>query len=217
MFVPIYEKKTNDNFTFGAQVRATAASCLNNESIKSFWNGFCCQSGNLEITLCNELIFSVGKAQKPALDGNQYAVNVENTGFCVVGDSEKGLINGYMTLLHQIKVKKITDDDAVFEIPCGVFKEKPKIKNQMIHFCIFPETKLWELERFIRFSAALKYSHIVLEFWGMLKYDFMKELAWSHAFTKEQIRPLVKMANELGLEVIPMFRLARVEPVTPYK
>lgn len=205
MFIPEYEKITDGCFTFGANVIATANTCLNNESIKSFWYGFCCHAGEIEITSTDELIFSIGEAAKPELEGNQYAVNVEKTGVCITGENEKGLINGFMTLLHQIKVKKITDEESVFEIKCGVFKEKSLLKNQMIHFCVFPETELWEIEKFFRLCAVLKYSHIVLEFWGMLKYDCMKELAWKHAFTKEQIRPLIKMANELGVEIIPMF------------
>ena len=205
MFAVNFEKKTDGCFMFGSRVSAIAHSCLDNDSIKSFWKGFCCQSSELEITSSDELIFSIGKAEKPALDGNQYAVNVENTGLCVAGDSEKGLINGFVTLLHQIKVKEINGENAVFEIKCGEFREAPSIKNQMVHFCIFPETELWELERFIKLCAALKYTHIVLEFWGMLRYDCLKELSWSHAFSKEQIRPLIRTANELGLEVIPMF------------
>ena len=205
MFAPEYEKKTGDCFEFGEKVVTKANPCLNNESIKRFWNGFCCQSGELEITMTDEMIFTVGTAKKPELNGNQYAVNIEKSGLCIVGDSEKGLINGFMTLLHQIEVKKLTDDETVFEIKCGLFKEKTCLANQMVHFCIFPETELWELERFIKLCAALKYSHVVLEFWGMLKYDCLKELSWSFAFSKEQIRPLIKTANELGLEIIPMF------------
>ena len=50
-----------------------------------------------------------------------------------------------------------------------------------------------------------KYSHVILEFWGMLRYDCMKELGWSMAFEKAQIRKLVQEANTFGMEVIPMF------------
>ncbi len=205
MFIHDYERKSDSFLTLGPRVRVTANKCLDNESIKNFWKGFCCQSGEIEITLSDELIFAYGTVQKPTLDGNQYAVNVEKEGFCIVGNSEKGLINGFMTLLHQIEVRDITDENAVFEIKCGLYKEKPLLKNQMVHFCIFPETRLWELERFIKLCAALKYSHIVIEFWGMLRYDCLKELAWNHAFTKEQLRPLIRTANKLGIEIIPMF------------
>lgn len=205
MFIPKYETKPEGCFTFGEKVCATANACLDNEAIKSFWRGFCRQGGELEITPCDELCFTVGSAQKPSLDGGQYAVNIEKTGVCIVGDSEKSLIKGFMTLLDLIEAKELTDEKSVFEIGCGCFREKLPFEYMMVHFCIFPETELWELERFIRVSAALKYSHIVLEFWGMLRYDCLKELGWSFAFEKEQIKPLIRMANDLGLEVIPMF------------
>lgn len=205
MFDPIFESKTGETFSFGRHLRVSANHCLNSEHIKSFWKGFCCQACELEMLPCDELIFSAGEARKPSLGGNRYAVNIEKSGFCIAGDSRKSLINGYMTLLHQIRAVEISDNNTVFEIDCGEFKESPRIENQMVHFCIFPETELWELEKFIRLSAALKFSHIVLEFWGMLRYDCLGELAWSHAYSKEQIRPLIEMANALGLEVIPMF------------
>ena len=41
--------------------------------------------------------------------------------------------------------------------------------------------------------------------WGMLNFDCMKELSWPHGFTKEQIRPLLAEAHDLGMEIIPMF------------
>lgn len=199
------EKGVSGVFSFGANVRAAAHPCLNNEQMKSFWSGFCRQSGELKITECEQLVFSVGNAQKLTPDGNHYTVNTESTGLCITADSEKGLIDGFMTLLQQIRVKEITANGAEFQLPCGIFRENPRIENRMVHFCIFPETQLWELEKFIRFCAALKYTHIVLEFWGMLRYDCMKELSWRHAYTKNQLRPLIRMANELGLEIIPMF------------
>ena len=206
IFTPIYEKRTADCFLFGSTVQAAAHPCLNNDAIRSFWQGFCCQSGCIQFTKqAEEFLLSVGEAQKPNLDGYAYAVNIEKTGFCIVGSSEKGLIRGLMTLLQQIRPQQLSENAAVFALPCGKFKENPRLKNQMVHFCIFPETELWEIEKFIRFSAALKYTHIVLEFWGMLQYDCLKELAWKNAFTKAQIRPLIELANTLGMEVIPMF------------
>jgi hypothetical protein len=39
----------------------------------------------------------------------------------------------------------------------------------------------------------------------MLQYDCLRELSWSHAYTKKQIAPIIREANDLGLEIIPMF------------
>ena len=39
----------------------------------------------------------------------------------------------------------------------------------------------------------------------MLKFDCMKELSWPFAYSKEEIKNVVKEANALGVEIIPMF------------
>lgn len=60
------------------------------------------------------------------------------------------------------------------------------------------------LKRPFPLCGTLKYTHIVLEFWGMYKYDCLKELSWEQAFSKEEIRPLIQTANDLGMEIILM-------------
>ncbi len=75
----------------------------------------------------------------------------------------------------------------------------------MVHFCVFPETGLFELRRFLRLCGVLKYTHVVLEFWGMLRFECLPELGWPQAYAKDEIRPLVQEARDLGLEIIPMF------------
>ena len=134
------------------------------------------------------------------------AVNLQNQKIkgTFIAENEKDLIYGFMTLLDRFKAID-HDENLAIEVECCQIKEKPLIGNRMGHFCIFPETELWELQRFVRFCAALKYTHVVLEFWGMLKLDCMSELSWSHGYTKEQIKPIIKEANDLGLEIIPMF------------
>jgi hypothetical protein len=61
------------------------------------------------------------------------------------------------------------------------------------------------LKKCVRSCAIAKYSHIIFEFWGMLKFDCMKELSWPFAYSKEEIKKIVSEANALGVEIIPMF------------
>jgi len=70
---------------------------------------------------------------------------------------------------------------------------------------VLPETKLDFLKKCVRSAAIVKYSHIILEFWGMLKFDSLKELSWPFAYSKEEIKEIVAEANALGVEIIPMF------------
>ena len=61
------------------------------------------------------------------------------------------------------------------------------------------------MKKCIRSCAIVKYSHIIIEFLGTLRYDCMKELGWPLAYSKEEIKELVNEANALGMEIIPMF------------
>ncbi len=192
--------KTEGSFTFSGKVNATAHPCLNKDIIKEFWNNFTFKSSEISLSETNEFIFSIGNAKKLSLDGYAYSINVEKDGICICGESENDLIHGFMTLLDRF----VATENGI-ETECCEIRDRAAVKNRIVHFCIFPETELWELWRFVRFCGALKFTHIVLEFWGMLKYDCMKELSWKHAFSKEEIRPIINEARALGLEVIPMF------------
>ena len=109
-----------------------------------------------------------------------------------------------MTLLDRFKTVEV-GGVMQLEAECSQIRERASIQCRMVHVCVFPETELWELQRFMRFCAALKYTHIVLEFWGTLKYDCLKELSWDSGFDKAQIRPIISEARALGLEIVPMF------------
>jgi len=204
IFHPQNLDKKEGSFIFSGEVRATAHSCLNTDIVREFWKNFSYKGSTLSITESDHLIFSVGNVQPLPLEDSDYSIRVEAAGIYVSGKSEADLIRGLMTLIDRFEM---VDRDETFDIKveCFELRESPIIPTRMVHFCVFPETELFELRRFVRFCGALKYTHIVLEFWGMLKYDCLRELSWSHGFTKEQIRPIIKEAEELGMEVIPMF------------
>ncbi len=204
IFNPQNIVKTHGTFTFCGNVNATSHPSLNKDILKTFWQNFTFQSSALSICESDEFIFLLGNAKPLSLDGCEYSINVEPDGICVCAENEKNLIRGFMTLLDRFHAID-GEEGLVIEAECCQIKGKPVVQNRMVHFCIFPDTELWELKRFIRFCGALKYTHVVLEFWGMLKYDCMKELSWRHGFTKEQIKPIIREANDLGLEIIPMF------------
>lgn len=190
------------SFLICGQMKAEAHSCLCKNIFEDFWHGFSYSSSSISIINVNDLIFRIGNAAMPDIKDKAYGINVEESGVCICAKNEKELIRGFMTFLDLIS-PRFADNGA--EVKCLQITESPCIENRMVHFCIFPQTELWELERFIRFCGALKYSHIVLEFWGMLKYDCMNELSWASAYSKEQIKPLIDMAKDLGMDIIPMF------------
>ncbi|MBR3894557.1 MAG: family 20 glycosylhydrolase [Clostridia bacterium] len=204
IFHPENCKTTEGSFLFSNRICATAHPCLNKEILREFWHNFTFQASTLSISETDGYVFSLGSAEALPLDGCDYSIHVEKGGVFIAAKSEQALINGFMTLLDRFKAVDTADGIAI-ELECCQIRDRARIRNRMIHFCVFPELALWELQRFVRLCGALKYTHVVLEFWGMLQYDCLKELSWSHGFTKEQIRPIIAEANALGMEVIPMF------------
>lgn len=204
IFHPQNLTSLDGTFAFSGEVTATAHACINRDIVKEFWHNFAFTSSTLTVAETERYIFSVGNASPLPLDGCDWTIHVTHDGICVFAESEQNLLLGFMTLLDRFHAVDTSDGCGV-EIACCEIREMPLIKTRMVHFCIFPETELWELRRFVRLCAALRYTHVVLEFWGTLRLDCLKELAWPGSFTKEDIRPIITEANGLGLEVIPMF------------
>lgn len=193
--------QTQGNYYIPESVSAFTNSVLNKETLKKFWHGYTFSISEIDFMDTNELIFLIGEAKKPDIGNNSYAINVKETGICISAKDEKSLIHGYITFLDIIEM----DNDGRVFVKCCEIKENPYVKNRMAHFCVFPETELWEIERFVKLCGALKLSHIIIEFWGTFKYECMKELSWDNAFTKERLKSVISIANELGIEIIPMF------------
>ena len=204
IFHPQNAFKKDGSYILPKNVIATAAPCLNKDIIKEFWFLYSCRASNLEINETDGFVFKIGEAKTLSLDGMEYAINVEKTGIALNAKDEKSLLCGFMTLLDHLKA---TDERGELEMKaeCVEIKESALIKNRMIHFCLFPENELWELRKFLRLCAALKFTHVIIEFWGTLKFDCMTELGWKNAYAKDEVRPIINEARELGLEIIPMF------------
>ena len=192
-------------FYFKKNICAKANPSLNKPVFKEFWNGFSCHASDIIIDDCGSYEFVIGEPEKVESCGELYHIQVDRNGAAVYANDVKGLICGYMDLLGRIKAISTDDGRELFGIEFCSQAVSPLIHNRMIHYCVFPDTKLYEIRRFIRLCGALRYTHIVVEFWGMIKLDVLKELAWPHAFSKEEIKPLFDEANDMGIEIIPMF------------
>lgn len=201
LFKPKHFVQEEGSFILSEKTVAVSNPILDKPVLKDFFYGHAFHLSTLEITPTDELTFRIGTADAPTLGENDYAIHVSKTGVCVVGKTEHDLIYGYLQLLDSIVCEKPNR----IEIPCFTAAEKPRVACRMVHFCVFPETELWELQKFIRFAGALRYTHFIIEFWGMLRYDVLGALGWHHAFTKKELAPILQEARDLGMQIIPMF------------
>lgn len=190
-----------DFFRVEKDVKVTLNSRMNNDSVKKLWNSFTIFESQLDITECEEFVFRVGTTPLPVLSGDcEFALCVDENGIAVAGRDYGGLMRGFFALLMKI--------EYLGDVPCIKYTYEQSgyvMKNRMIHICVFPENDLYFIKKLIRFCALCQYTHIVIEFWGMLRYDCLKELAWPQAFTKAQAGELIKECRELGIEPVPMF------------
>lgn len=196
--------KENGSYAFSGVIAAAAHACFQEPIFKELWNSFSYRISELTITETDEFVFRIGDVQAPQLNGAAYGIRIEKDGLCICAENENNLKLGFMTLIDRMQAED-RDDETVVSLECGQLCESPLIETRMAHFCIFPETELWELQKFLRFCGALKYSHVILEFREMYQYDCMKELSWKHAYSKEVLRPLIREAQNMGLEIVPMF------------
>ncbi|MEE1350569.1 MAG: family 20 glycosylhydrolase [Clostridia bacterium] len=132
----------------------------------------------------------------------EFVINVTDDGVYIEGCDYSATMRGFLTFLEKIQYS--ANEDYFYIENCCI-TENPSISFRCVHLCIFPETKLDFLKKCVRSCAIAKYSHIIFEFWGMLKFDCMKELSWPFAYSKEEIKKIVSEANALGVEIIPMF------------
>lgn len=115
------------------------------------------------------------------------------------------LSHGFCTLLSQLEVRDNTP--VICTLPVCEIHDEPEIVMRCVHVCVFPETRYIMLKKFIRLIGFAKYSHVVLEFWGTFRYKCCRDLWGKGALTRRQIKELVREANALGVEVIPMLNV----------
>ena len=173
---------------------------------EKLWRSFSFQTSVLSLSEGEKNTFVIGNPIKPELPaGKEYALSVSEQGIYIRGRDYGSLMRGFFVLLMKMEYDRCNTTQQYLTIPYGEDISEYRINNRMIHICVFPENDLYFIKKLIRLAALCQYTHIVIEFWGMLRYDCMKELAWEMAFTKEQAKELIDECRMLGIEPVPMF------------
>lgn len=199
-------------YSFGTQPEIRIGCGLSEERAEEFAGlsaGFLCRMGRMNAVRDAALgpfeAVMGGGAEISLNKEDEYALSVTPAGVCVRGRDEIGLLHGLYTLL-QLIVPVGEREVCRFELPEAEIHDHPKVGMRAIHLCLFPENTLLVIEKAIRLAGIMKYSHVILEFWGTLKYDVLDALSWpEHSWSKAEIKKLIDTARRMGLEVIPMF------------
>ncbi|MDZ4199804.1 MAG: family 20 glycosylhydrolase [Kiritimatiellia bacterium] len=138
---------------------------------------------------------------------DRYALRVDALGVTASARDAISLRQAWLTLLQMLQPHERATDTELYSIPHAVIHDHPALAFRGLHVCVFPETPLEFLIKVVHLAGFLKYWHLTLEFWGMLRLDTLKELAWPMAFHKRQVQPLLDLARGYGMQVLPMFNV----------
>ena len=200
-------------YTFGSRVTAyltvpdLSADII--ERMKYLWNCFSKTASVLDI----RPLAAAGQTcslyiGEPPVSGNapeHYEILADGRGVLLNAVSAKALMDGFTTLVQLICPVNLDEGREEFYITGTQITDKPALGFRSIHLCIFPDSALTTIEKAIHMAGLMKFTHVVLEFWGTLRYETIPELAWKdRSFTKTEIRSLVSLVRSYGMEVIPM-------------
>ena len=203
-----FSEDESRRFTFGARVTA-AVSGLSEKGqtmIKRLWRRFGCDASELHFSEGGGgFSFRLGTASCRLGAGESYAIEVNEGGVCVAAADEGALRDGLKTLVQLICPVDLNPGRESFYISAATVHDAPKISFRAIHVCVFPDSRLYTIEKAIHLAGFLKMTHLVLEFWGTFRYECQKALSWrGRSYTAAELKPLIDLAREYGLEVIPM-------------
>lgn len=207
----------HDLFHFDARTKGVfhGADTATHTTFADLWHRFTLGTGALQIREEKKgfgfRIATGLKAALPPLPGlagdEAYRLCVDATGAACRAIDLPTLRHAWMTWLQLLNAYDLTPGREMFAVPEVDIRDRPALTFRGIHFCVFPETSLFTLERMLRWAGLLKYTHVIVEFWGTLKMDTMPLLGWPEAHGKERIRLLFDSARAMGLEVVPMFNI----------
>lgn len=119
----------------------------------------------------------------------------------IVARTPRGLLYGVQTLLQLVQP---AESGQGKELLSATILDYPQLPFRGVHLCIFPNTELAGIRQAILLAARYKYNAVVIEPWASLKSAKHPETAYPHAYTPEEIRPVVQLGRALGMDVIPM-------------
>lgn len=210
---PTQYTEKDGSFIFADRLYLTVPENFSNKEFKKLapelWNNFTQGKCELEIIKSPSLRTTAFLSRtRQAIIQNQktdfdYEMTCTEHGITLVFGSGNGMIHAFCTLLQMLPPYSLKEKN--FALGCFSVKDKPALSFRAMHICVFPETTLLFLKKMVRLFGLMKCSHIILEFFGMLKYDCFPHLAWQNGYTKEDLAPVISDGKALGIEFIPMF------------
>lgn len=209
---PCSVKENDGHFIIDKKLYFIIPDSFSNEGFislaKELFSNYTLNKFDFEVVKCSNTknaVISYFSDAKPILEKTEfeYELNVRNDRIDIISEGEIGIIHAFSSFLQLIGAYSLKDNN--FKVKCVSIKDKPSLKFRGMHLCVFSDTSLLFIQKMVRLLGLLKCTHIVLEFWGTLKLDSFKYLAWENAYTKDDFKPIIEDGKAMGIEFIPMF------------
>lgn len=133
-----------------------------------------------------------------------YQLNITEKEIIVYFNDTDGMLNALKTM-RQLS-ETLPGNMRCF--PAVTIEDWPARNFRGIHFCVFPETKIVDLEKNLRLAAYHKYNYAVIEFWGTFPFESHPEFCWSDMkLNRLELKRILTQIRELGLTPIPQFNI----------
>lgn len=210
---PIIAEENDGEFIFSDKVYFIVDKKFSNieflELAKTLWSNFTAGKSVLEIekrsdikgkaliSLSDEAVITEAKTDF------EYEIDCNENGISILYSAENGLIHAFFTILQIVSPFRRKTKD--FSIPFVEIKDRPALKMRGMHLCVFHGVPISLIKKFVMLCGFLKCSHIILEFWGSLKYDSLSVLGWPDAYEKDDFNEVISIGKAMGMEFIPFF------------
>lgn len=143
-----------------------------------------------------------------SLKPEAYEMEINPDGVLIGASAPAGVRHAMKTLRQLGETERGVAKSPHYILPTVRIKDAPALPFRGIHFCWFPETPAWEIEKQIRLAAYYKFNHIVLESWGVFRLKAFPEFVWEEfAVEQDEVKRLVKVARDLGVTIFPQVNL----------
>lgn len=142
------------------------------------------------------------------LNSEAYEIEVQKEEVVITASSLSGVRHAMKSLRQLAEAERGVTTSSHYILPAVRIKDAPELTFRGIHLCWFPETPAWEIEKQIRLAAYYKFSHIILESWGVFRLKSFPQYVWEEfAIGQDEVKRLVHLANELGVTIFPQVNL----------
>lgn len=137
-----------------------------------------------------------------------YRISAEPHALSIAANTPRGVRWALMTLRQLAQPVRGTASVTGYEIPVLTLHDWPETPFRAIHFCAFPECTIPQIEREIRMAAYLKFTHVVLEPWGVFRSVKYPWYGWRDGcLTVAECHRLAALARDLGVTLVPQLNI----------